>query len=174
MPPSSTPSRTVRDRSTPDPRAWRRRRSWLIALVVLVPALATVEVLVRRLERPKAALQIDNQGDGPMQDLVVTYGDTRMPVGTLLRGRSARLRMTVGPMGPLRLDFRQKDSPIQSFWVPDYDPAQNLEDGFKQVLVVGGLQIQRYAEEDDAPEDPEAPWTRFKRWVQDQMSNPFP
>lgn len=149
-----------------------RRRRWLIALVVLIPCLAALEVLVRRWESPKSALQIINESDGIIQDLVVTYGDTRMSVGTLLRGQSVRLMMTAGPLGPLRLDYRQKNNPPQSFSIQDFDPCRNLEDGYKQVLVIGNTQMQRYADEDDPPEDPDTLGARLKRWLQAEFSPP--
>lgn len=146
-----------------------RRKWWIIALAILVPLLVAVEVAVRRWERPRATLQIINEGDGILEDLVVTYGDTRMPAGSVLRGQSVQLRMTVGPVGPLRLDYRQKNNPIQSFWIDDYDPTQNREDGYKQVLVVGKGQIQRYATEDESLQDQDSMWAGFKEWLKAEL-----
>jgi hypothetical protein len=148
------------------------RRRWIIALAVLISLLVAVEVVVRRWERPKATLQIINEGDGLLEDLVVSYGDSRMMLGSLRKGESAHASITAGPRGPLRLEYRQKNNPIQSFWIDDYDPLQNLQDGYKQVLVLGGLQIQRYAEEDDTLEAQESIFSQFKRWLQAEL-NPF-
>lgn len=148
------------------------RRRWIIALAVLISLLVAVEVVVRGWERPKATLQITNAGDGILEDLVVSYGDSRMPAGSIRKGQSIHLRMTAGPLGPLRLDYRQKNNPIQSFWIDDYDPMQNLQDGYKQVIVVGGLQIQRYAEEDDTLEDRESMFSRVKRWLEAEFEPP--
>lgn len=145
------------------------RRRWIIALAVLISLLVAVEVVVRGWERPKATLQITNEGDGILEDLVVSYGDSRMSVGSIRKGQSIHLRMTAGPLGPLRLDYRQKNNPIQSFWIEDYDPMQNLQDGYKQVVVVGGPQIQRYAEEDDTLEDQESMFSRVKRWLEAEL-----
>lgn len=145
------------------------RRRWIIVLAVLLGLLAAVEVVVRQWERPKATLQIINEGSGILEDLVVSYGDSRMPAGSILKGQSVHLRMTAGPPGRLRLDYRQKNNPIQSFWIDDYDPAQNLQDGYKQVLVVGGPQIQRYAEEDDTLQDQESLLARVQRWLQAEL-----
>jgi hypothetical protein len=148
------------------------RRRWIIALAIFISLLVAFEVLVRRWERPKATLQIINEGDGIMEDLVVSYADSRMPVGSVLKGQSVRLRMTAGPMGRLRLEYRQKSNPIQSFWIEDYDPSQNVKDGYKQVLVVGTSQIQRYAEEDDTQQDQDSLGAMIKRWLQSEL-DPF-
>jgi hypothetical protein len=145
------------------------RRRWIIALAILIGLLVAVEVFVRRWERPKATLQIINQGGGMMEDLVVSYADTRMPVGTLLKGQSVHLFLTAGPMGPLRLDFRQKSNALQGLEVPDYDPAQNLQDGYKQVLVVGVNQLQRYAEEDDTHKDQKSLGQTIMEWFRSEL-----
>lgn len=174
MPPSSTSSGIETDRTTTDPGQTPLRRRWgLIALIVLLPTLAAVELVIRRWESPKAALEIVNEGNGPMEDLVVTYGDSRIPVGKVERGRSVRLRMTAGPMGPLGLEFRQKGNPNSSLSIPDYEPRQNLADGNKFVVVVQGALIQRYAEADEAPENPAAPWTWLKQWFWDHWNTNF-
>ena len=144
------------------------RRRWIIALAVLIALLVAIEVAVRRWERPKACLQIINEGDGIIEDLVVFYDDTRMPVGQILKGQSAHLWLTAGPSGPLRLDFRQKGNAIQGFQIPDYDPAQNIQDAFKQVMVVGTNQLQRYAEDDDTRKD-ETLGRKHHAWFRSEM-----
>ncbi len=88
-----------------------------------------------------------------MEDLVVVYADTRMPVGRILKGESAHVWMTAGPLGPLRLEYRQKGNALQGFQIADYDPGQNIKDGFKLVLVVGTNQIQRSVEDDQTRKD---------------------
>ncbi len=144
------------------------RRRWIIALAVLVALLVAIEVAVRRWERPKACLQIINDGDGVIEDLVVFYDDNRMPVGQILKGQSAHLWLTAGPPGPLRLEYRQKGNAIQGFQIADYDPAQNIKDAFKQVLVVGTNQLQRYAEDDDTRKE-ESLGEKVMRWFQSEM-----
>jgi hypothetical protein len=145
------------------------RRRWIIALAILISLLVAIEVFVRRWERPKAALQIINQGGGIMEELVVSYADTRMPVGTLLKGQSVHLSITAGPVGPLRLDYRQKSNALQGLEIPDYDPAQNIKDGFKQVIVVGINQVQRYAEEDDTLKDRKSLGEAIIEWFRSDL-----
>jgi hypothetical protein len=149
------------------------RRRWIIALTVLIALLVAVEVVVRRWERPKACLQIVNEGDAVMEDLVVLYADNRLPVGRILKGHSAHVWMSAGPMGTLRLEYRQKGNAIQGFQIADFDPGQLIEDGNKQVLVVGINQIQRSVDEDQSRKD-QKPWGRtLMEWFQSELK-PLP
>jgi hypothetical protein len=147
------------------------RGRWIIAVTVLIALLVAVEFAVRRWERPKACVQIVNEGDGVMEDLVVSYGDTRLPLGRVLKGHSVLVWLTAGPMGPLRLDYRQKSNAIQGFQIPDFDPAQLIEDGNKQVLVVGSNLIQRSVDDDETRKDKE-PWGHaIWNWLQSELKS---
>jgi hypothetical protein len=144
----------------------RRRR--ILALTVLIALLVAAEVVVRRWERPKACLQIINEADGVIEDLVVSYADTRLPVGRLLKGHSAHVWLTARPMGPLRLDYRQKGNAIQGFQIADFDPARLVEDSYKQVLTIGPNQINRYVDEDETRK--KESWGRaIWDWLQSQI-----
>src|SRR5262249_55307908 len=145
------------------------RRRWIIALAILISLLASVEVFVRRWERPKATLKIINEGGGIMEDPVSSFADTRMPVATLPKGQFIHLWLTAGPTGPLRLDYRQKSNALQGLEIPDYDPAQNIKDGFKQVIVVGINQVQRYAEEDDTRKDQKSLLESIIEWFRSDL-----
>jgi len=148
------------------------RRRWIIALTVLIALLVAVEVAVRRWERPKACVQIVNGGDGVMEDLVVFYADTRLPAGSVLKGHSVHLWLTAGPVGPLRLEYRQKGNAIQGFQIADFDPAQLIEDGNKQVLLVGSNLIQRSVDEDQTRKDKESWGQAIWNWFQSEVKSP--
>jgi hypothetical protein len=141
------------------------RRRWIIALTVLIALLAAAEIGARRWVRPKACIQIINECDEIMDDLVVSYAETRVPVGRLLKGHSAQVWLTAGPAGPLRLDFRQKGNALQGFQIPEFDPGRLVEDASKQVLVVRTNEIQRYADRDETWEPDESLGTRIWRWL---------
>src|SRR5690242_14756577 len=144
------------------------RRRWIIALTVLIALLIAAEVAVRRWERPKACLQIVNEADGVIEDLVVTYADTRLPAGRLLKGHSVHVWLTAGPMGPLRLDYRQTGNASQGFQIADFDPARHVEDSYKQVLTIGTNQINRYVDEDETRK--KESWGRvIWDWLQSQI-----
>ena len=57
---------------------------------------------------------------------------------------------------------------MQGFQIADYDPGQNIKDAFKQVLVIGTNQLQRYAEDDDTRKD-EPLGERVMRWFQSEL-----
>jgi hypothetical protein len=144
------------------------RRRWIIALTVLIALLVAAEVAVRRWERPKACVQIVNEGDGVIEDLVVFYADTRLPAGRIPKGHSVHVWLTTGPIGPLRLEYRQKGNAIQGFQIADFDPAQLVEDSYKQVLIIGTNQINRSVDEDETRK--KDPWGRvIWDWLQSQI-----
>src|SRR5438270_9568710 len=140
------------------------RRRWIL-LALAIALLVGAEVAVRRWVAPKACVQIINQGEGAMDDLAVSYADTKVPAGRLGVGQSTHVWLTSGPKGLLRIDFRQKGNALTGFQVPDFDPSQNLQDGFKLVLVVKTNEVQRFVEDDDSRNDAEALGDRIKRWI---------
>jgi hypothetical protein len=145
------------------------RKRWFIAVAVLVALLVAIEVTVRQWERPKGCVQITNEGQGIMEDVVVFYHDTQLSVGRILKGQSAQVWLTAGPVGPLRLEYRQKSSAMQGFQIADFDPAQNAKDGFKQVLVIGNNQIQRFVEDDDTRKDERSVGEKIIDWFKSEM-----
>jgi hypothetical protein len=148
------------------------RRRWIVATAVLVALLVAVEIGVRQWARPKACVQIINEGQEAIEGLVVIYGDTRMPVGRIPQGQSVQVRMTAGPPGPLRLEYRQKGNALQGFQIADYDPAQNVKDAFKQVVAIGTNQIQKYMEDDETRKEDETLGERIIRWLQSDDDAP--
>jgi hypothetical protein len=148
------------------------RRRWIVALAVLAALLVAAEVTIRRWESPKACVQIINDCDGILEDLVVVYAETRMPVGRILKNQSAHTWLTAGPLGTLRLEYRQKGNAIQGFQIPDFDPGRLIQDSSKLVLVVGTNQIQRYVEEDDTRRDKESLGEMIRRWLRSELDPP--
>jgi hypothetical protein len=142
------------------------RRRWIIALGVVVGLLVAAEVAVRRWERPRACLRIVNEADETAVDMVVTYDGSRVPVGNLPAGQRTQVWLSAGPPGPLRLDYRQKKNALQGFEIADYDPAQCINDAFKQVLVIQTNQVQRYMEDDETRMERESLGSRFLHWLQ--------
>src|SRR5205807_1910724 len=103
---------------------------------------------VRQWVAPKACVQITNQGDGAIEDLIVSYAGSRVAVGRLPVGQSAQVWLSAGPKGPLRLDFKQKGNALTGFQVPEFDPTQNRRDGFKLVLVIKRNEVERFMDDD--------------------------
>jgi hypothetical protein len=137
----------------------------MIVLSLAVVLLLGAEIAVRQWKAPRACVQIINQGEGPMDDLLASYSGTEVPVGRLVVGQSTHIWLTAGPKGSLRLDFRQKGNALKGFQVPDFEPSQMIQDGFKLVLVVKSNEIQRFVEDADAQAGTETLGDRIKQWI---------
>jgi hypothetical protein len=148
------------------------RRRWIVATAVLVALLVAIEVTYRHWVHPKACVQVINRGEGVIEDLVVVYGNTRMPAGRLATGQAVQVWLTAGPLGPLRLEYRQKGNPIQGFQIADYDPAQNIQDAYKLVLEIGNNQVQRYVEDDETRAQDETLGQRIMHWLESDGATP--
>ena len=145
------------------------QRRWIIALSLLAILLVAAEVTLRKWQSPKACIQIINEGDGVMEDLVLNYADTQIPVGRLGMRQSTHVWVTAGPKGPLRLDFRQKGNALKGFQIPEFDPQQNLEDFFKLVVIVKTNEIQRFVEDDESRQNPKSLRERVKEWLSSDL-----
>jgi hypothetical protein len=148
-----------------------RRRSFIL-LALAVVLLVGVELTLRRWTASKVCVQIINQGDSAMDDLVVDYAGTKITLGRLTVGQSTQTWLSAGPKGPLRLDFRQKSNGMRGFQVPDFDPAQNLEDGFKLVLIVKTNEIVRFMEDDDSQKAQNNWGDRIRQWMSAELVPP--
>jgi hypothetical protein len=144
-----------------------RRRLIILASIVVV-LLAAVEVTLRQWVNQKACVQIINESGEVMDDLIVSYADSKLTAGRLPVGQSTHVWLTIGPKGTLRIDFRQKGNGLGGFQVPDFDPALNLRDGFKLMLVVKNNEIQRFLEDDGSFRAEEELLHRIRRWITDE------
>ena len=85
-----------------------------------------------------------------MDDLILSYGETKVRVGGLGAGRSTNVWFTAAGKGTLSLEFNQKGNPMKGFQVQDFDPAENLTNGFKLVLVVKNNRVERFMDDDQS------------------------
>lgn len=148
-----------------------RRRS-IIALVLFAALLVAAEITIRRWESPKACVQVVNEGDELMEDVVVIYADTRMPVGPIASKHSAQIRLSAGPIGPLRLEYRQKGNAIQGYQIADFDPAGLVQDAKKKVLIVGANQLQQSVDDDGSLKSDESLGQMLRRWFEAELKTP--
>ena len=89
-----------------------------------------------------------------MNDLVLSYAGTKVNVGELGAAQSTHAWFTAGEKGTLSLEFNQKGNPMKGFQVADYDPAENLANDLKLVLVVKDNRVERAVEDDPTPTTP--------------------
>ena len=104
-----------------------------------------------------------------MDDVVIQYNGTTVPVGQLPMDTSTHIWVTAGPKGLLRIDFRQKGNALRGFQVVDFDPMQNLRDSFKLVLLIKTNEIQRFVEDDEFRKDKETLVDRIKQWMSSEF-----
>lgn len=130
------------------------RRRWLILGALLLLLTIGGEVLVRPWNPSKGSVQVVNQGESPMDDVVVTYSQTRVRVGTLGAGRSTNVWFTAGGKGTLSLEFRQKGNPTNGFQVQDFDPTENLANSFRLVLIVKENRVEKFMDDEPAASTP--------------------
>jgi hypothetical protein len=145
------------------------RRRWIIALSLFVVLLVGAEITLRRWQSSKACVQVINKGDGTMEDVVIEYNGTKVSVGRIPLDASTYVWLTAGPKGLLKLDFRQRGNALRGLQVVDYDPAQNLKDAFKLVMVVKTNEIERFVEDDEFQKNKENLLDRFKQWISSEF-----
>jgi hypothetical protein len=112
------------------------------------------ELFVRPWNSSKGCVQVVNQGDGPMEDLILSYGETKVRVAGLAAGQSTNAWFTARGKGTLSLDFNQKGNPMKGFQVEDFNPADNLANDFKLVLIVKSDRVERFMDDDHSPTTP--------------------
>jgi hypothetical protein len=141
------------------------RQKWIIVAITLVVLAGAAEFAVQPWKTPKGCVQIVNQGDAPIEDLVLSYAGTKVVVGRVAVGQSSHAWFTGDKLGPLDLDFKQKGNPMTGFQIADFDPASNIRDGLKMVLFVKNDQIQRSVDDDDTVKARENLIERVKLWL---------
>ncbi|MFI5460856.1 MAG: hypothetical protein ACHRXM_36055 [Isosphaerales bacterium] len=124
------------------------RRKWtiLVALVILLSVGA--ELVVRQWSTSRGCVQVVNMGDAPMDDLEISYRETKVHLERLVVGQSTKAWFTAGGRGTLTLEFKQKDNPLKGFQVQDFDPLEMSRTGSRLVLVVKNNRVERFMEED--------------------------
>ena len=136
-------------------------------IVGVVLLLVGAEVGLRRLSAPSGSVVVGNQGEYPIEGLVVTSGGSRASVARIAPGEVARIWLDGRGKHPLRLTFRQRGNAVTSFEVPEFDPAMLHNDGNRLVLNVRPNELERYQEEDDPSmlrRGAESLWDWIQRW----------
>jgi hypothetical protein len=124
------------------------RRTWIILGVLIVLLTIGAELLVRPWNPSRGSVQVDNQGDAAMDDLILSYGGTKVRVGALGAGRSTNVWFTAVGKDTLSLEFNQKGNPMKGFQVQEFDPAENLGNGLKLILLVKNNRVERFMDDD--------------------------
>ena len=118
----------------------------MIVLSVLL-GLTVIEVVLNWVRGPEALLQIENLGPEPVGSLVVSLGNTRVPVAAIEPGGTARVPLHGRGPETLRLSFRQAGNAMTGYLHPGFDPVQMRRDGFKLVLGVRPNEVERFLDD---------------------------
>ena len=137
---------------------------YLIGAVVLLAIGLEVAVWMNR--ETRGVVEVVNDGDAALRDLVVSFGQTRIAVGDLDAGGSARVWLDGSRKGSVTLAFRQAHNPLTGFFLDDVDPGQLNQEQLKMVIHVRPNEVTREVE--DAETDP-APLSRLGRRIVDQI-----
>jgi hypothetical protein len=126
------------------------RRKWIISGAVVLLLTVGAELVVRPWYSSKGSVEVVNQGNATMDDLAVSYGNTKVALGRLAVNQSTNVWFTAAGKGTLTLEFNQKGNAMKGFQVQDFDPRENLRNGSKLVLVVKNNRVERFMDEDES------------------------
>jgi hypothetical protein len=133
-----------------EPSLFMTRRKWIILGVAVLVLTIGAELVVRPWTWSKGRVQVVNQGNAAMDDLVVSYGDTKVKVGRLKAGQSTTVWLTTAGKGTLSLEFNQPGNPMKGFQVQEFDPDENLSNRMKLSLIVRNNLVERSMEDDES------------------------
>jgi hypothetical protein len=140
-------------------------RRWVIVLVLLSIAILCAEIAVRLMVPATARIEIINESGEVIEDLVVIYRNTKVPIGNVGVDAHASAWVTADKSGTVKLDYHQKTNGMNGIEVGDFDLSNEVHDGSKLVVVIRQNQVGRYMED-----DPDR-WTwarvgdRLKEWM---------
>ena len=145
------------------------RRPWIIGLSLLVVLLVGAEVALRRWQAPKARVQVINQTLSVLDQVDLEYDGSKFPLGRISVGGSSQVWMTAGPKGLLKVNFQQKGNSLKGYEYFGFDPMQNLEDSFKQVLIITPKQLEPFVEEDELVVTKASVLERVWKWIKSEF-----
>jgi hypothetical protein len=141
------------------------QRRWAIVVAAVILAAVGAELVFRHWYSSSGCVQVVNEGDGPVDNLVIRYADTRVARGTLGVSQSTNVWLTSSGKGTLSLEYQQKGNSLRGFEVQDFDPAENLREGFKLVLVIKPNIVERLREEDPSTIALPSLGDRIMQWI---------
>ena len=148
------------------------QRRWAILVAAVILAAVGAELAVRHWYSASGCVQIVNEGDGPLDDLLISYADTKVARGPLGVGQSTNVWLTVAGRGTLSLEFQQKGNPLRGFEVHDFDPAENLRNGFKLVLIIKPNRVERFMDDDPSAISMTTLGDRIMEWIRSDLKSP--
>ena len=149
-------------------RISKKTRIGLIVLA-MIALLAAGEVAFEWWRGSEAVVVVENAGTAPIEDFVLTHGDSKSSIPLIAPGSSVRIFINGGGARPLAFNFRQVGNPLNSFELQEFSPAQLERDGLMlNVRILSNGEIERFG---DQYNDSGLPLTRhyraFRTWLAD-------
>ena len=141
--------------------------------VLLLLLTVGAELVVRPWNPSKACVRIVNQGDAALEDLVVVYRETKIRLGRLGSGETTNAWFSAAEKGPVTLEFNQDGNPLKGFQIPDFDPVDNISNGFKLVLVLKKDQVERFMDDDPTRTPLKTLMDNVKAWFESEIGFPL-
>ena len=133
----------------------RRTLRRLSVFLAIVAVLVTAEVALNHWQGSAGCVEVVNEGQEPIEDLILTCGAHREGVSKIPAGAAARIYLGSHGSESLVVKFRQRGNVIGTYEVPGFNADDLRRDGFKLVLKVRPGEVERY-QDDDEPTSPVA------------------
>ncbi len=145
-------------------------RSAGIVLISVIVLILGIEVAVRLSGNSRTGVEIANLGDTMLENLVVSFGGSRVGVGNVAPGDSAHVWLSGIEKGTLSLSFTQAGNPLSGFLVPEFDPLSMRRDGLRMVLQIKPNDVRRFMEDEVASSPLSRLRDRIGDWVSAELS----
>jgi hypothetical protein len=155
---------TVDSVSLQEGQVLSRRTQIVVASVILL--IVGTEVAVRLARNYRTGVEIANDGDAPIENLVVSFGGSRVAVGQVAVGESTRVWLSGAEKGSLSLSFNQTANPLSGFLVPDFDPLGMRRDGLRMVLHIKPNEVMKFMDDEVSS----SPLGRLREQILDWVS----
>jgi len=147
------------------------RRTWII-LISVVALLLGIELVVRFSVSSRAGVQIVNEGGAVLENLIVSFPGSRVAVGNLPGGDSARVWLSGHGKGTLALSFTQAGNPMSGFQIPDFDPREMHRDGLRLVIHVRPNEVMKYMDDEESPAPISRLGDKISDWISSELTLP--
>ena len=141
------------------------RRARIVLVSVIVLALG-IELCVWLLQGSRTSVEIANLGATAIEELVVTFGGSKVGVGHLGPGDTTRVALSGNEKGSLSLSFTQSGNPMSGFLVPDFDPRSMRRDGLRLVLQIKPNEVVKFMDDETAS----TPLGRLRERISESVS----
>ena len=141
------------------------QRKWFVLVASVILLTVGAELAARRWQFAKGSIQIVNEGEGPLEDLVVSYSETRVTLGRLEAGQSTKAWFTPAKRGVLSLDFKQMNNALKGFQIQEFDPVENARNGSMLVLVIKSNRVEAFVADDENTASVRSMTDRIRDWL---------